>query len=216
MAHLAENVPEPRVLLVEGQNDKHVVLQLCNCRPAIQDFLIRDRDNVEQLLESVGGELNSPGLLALGILVDADTNPAARWDAVKYRLLEEGIRDLDQPNTNGVVVTTEGKPRVGIWLMPDNELSGELENFIEEMIPAGDPVWPLAQNYIAQIPPEDRKFTENKELRAKIHAWLATREDPRQMGLAIRTRDLEVDGALCRNFLAWLTNLFGENPLLPT
>ena len=216
MAHLAENLPEPRVLLVEGQNDKHVVLQLCNRHPAIQDFLIRDRDNVEQLLESVGGELNSPGLLALGILVDADTDPAARWDAVKYRLLEEGIRDLDQPNTNGVVVTTEGKPRVGIWLMPDNESSGELENFIEQMIPDEDPVWPLAQNYITQIPSEDRKFTENKELRAKIHAWLATREDPRQMGLAIRTRDLEVDGALCQSFLAWLTNLFGENPLLPT
>ena len=216
MAHLAENLPEPRVLLVEGQNDKHVVLQLCNRHPAIQDFLIRDRDNVEQLLESVGGELNSPGLLALGILVDADTNPAARWDAVKYRLLGEGIRDLDQPNTNGVVVTTEGKPRVGIWLMPDNESSGELENFIEQMIPDEDPVWPLAQNYITQIPSEDRKFTESKELRAKIHAWLATREDPRQMGLAIRTRDLEVDGALCQNFLAWLTNLFGENPLLPT
>ena len=216
MAHLEGNVPEPRVLLVEGQNDKHVVLQLCNRHPAIQDFLIRDRDNVEQLLESVGGELNSPGLLALGILVDADTNPAARWDAVKNRLLEEGVQDLDQPNTNEVVVTTEGKPRVGIWLMPDNESSGELENFVEQMIPAGDPVWPLAQNYITQIPSEDRKFTESKELRAKIHAWLATREDPRQMGLAIRTRDLEVDGDLCQNFLAWLTNLFGENPLLPT
>ena len=41
------------------------------------------------------------------------------------------------------------------------------------MIPAGDSVWPLAQQYIDRIPPIDRKFAENKTLRAQIYAWLA-------------------------------------------
>ena len=77
------------------------------------------------------------------------------------------------------------------------------------MIPDGDPVWPTSQQYISSIPEQDRKFAENKTLRAQIHAWLAAREDPRQMGLAIRARDLEINGSLCQTFLNWLTRLFG-------
>lgn len=99
-------------------------------------------------------------------------------------------------------------PRIGVWLMPDNRSPGELENFVAEMIPVGDPVWPLSQDYIDGIPREHRKFADGKTLRAKIHAWLAAREDPRQMGLAIRAHDLEIGGGLCTRFAAWLDGLF--------
>ena len=92
--------------------------------------------------------------------------------------------------------------------MPDNQSPGELEDFVAQMIPGGDPVWPLSQNYIEGIPAGDRKFASGKTLRAKIHAWLAAREDPRQMGLAIRTRDLDINGAVCTRFTNWLTRLF--------
>ena len=92
--------------------------------------------------------------------------------------------------------------------MPDNISLGELEGFVSQMIPPDDPVWPLAQRYIDDIPVDERKFAENKSLRAQIHAWLATREDPRQMGLAIRTRDLAITNPLSQAFLRWLTRLF--------
>ena len=70
-------------------------------------------------------------------------------------------------------------------------------------------MWPLSNRYIEEIPTEDRKFIESKTQRAKLHAWLAAREDPRQMGLAIKTKDLEIDGPLCQKFVVWLTKLFG-------
>ena len=93
--------------------------------------------------------------------------------------------------------------------MPDNESRGELEDFVSQMIPNDDYVWPLSQNYIDSIPTAYRKFTPNKTQRAKVHAWLAARENPRLMGEAIRTRDLEVGGELCEKFVAWLRELFG-------
>lgn len=93
--------------------------------------------------------------------------------------------------------------------MPDNESPGELEDFVVGMIPERDPVWPLSQRYIEGIPEAGRKFSEKKKLRAQLYAWLAAREDPRLMGVAIRAHDLEVEGALSRNFIAWLTKLFG-------
>lgn len=92
--------------------------------------------------------------------------------------------------------------------MPDNSANGELEEFVAEMIPAGDPVWPLAQDYINGIPSDARKFPDGKSLRAQIYAWLSARADPRQMGSAIGTHDLLVNGELCQKFVTWLTRLF--------
>ena len=58
------------------------------------------------------------------------------------------------------------------------------------------------------IPIGNRKFAQGKTLRAKVHAWLATREDPRPMGTAIRARDLDGHGPLSAAFLSWLNRLF--------
>ena len=111
---------------------------------------------------------------------------------------------------NGVVIdpTSEFNPRIGVWIMPDNISDGELENFVAQMVPTGDPVWPRSEGYIASIPESEREFIEKKTTRAIVHAWLATREDPRQMGTAIRAGDLDIDSALCQRFLAWLQRLF--------
>ena len=100
-------------------------------------------------------------------------------------------------------------PRVGVWLMPDNASAGELENFIQKLVPADDPVWPRAQRYIDDIPAADRKFATGKTLRAEIHAWLATRADPRKMGAAIGAGDLNATDPLARQFVGWLRRLFG-------
>ena len=102
------------------------------------------------------------------------------------------------------------RPRVGIWLMPDNQSPGEIEDFVAAMIPDGDPVRPLAERYIDGIPEADRKFAEGKIPRAKIHAWLAAREDPRRMGAAIGAGDLDTEVTLCQSFAAWLRRLFAR------
>ena len=205
---------QARVLLVEGQNDKHVVIHLVNRRfsgdnETAPEFYIKDMEGVQPLLDVIGAEIIAPQREAVGILVDADDDVNARWEAVRNRLLEEGVSAPPRPNPNGTVIHTAGKPRVGVWIMPDNETGGELEGFVERMIPANDRVWPLSQEYIDGIPPEHQEFSKNKALRAKIHAWLAAREDPRQMGLAIGAEDLDIDGPLCRRFVAWLEELFG-------
>lgn len=102
-----------------------------------------------------------------------------------------------------------GAPRVGVWLMPDNRSAGELEDFVQRMIPDGDPAWPLAREYVRGIPDEARAFPSGKRSRAELHAWLATREEPGFMGSAIGRGDLKTGGPLCTAFLAWIESLFG-------
>ena len=73
---------EDRVLLVEGQDDKHVVRHLCNRSQPMPAFDIRDKGGIDNLLASIGPEVKAPGRMAVGILPDANDDPEARWNAL--------------------------------------------------------------------------------------------------------------------------------------
>ena len=86
-----------RVLLVEGQNDKHVVRHLCNRHEEMPEFCILDRGGIEVLLEVIGSEIRVSGRKAVGILVDANDDLNSRWSAVANRLREENIEVPSEP-----------------------------------------------------------------------------------------------------------------------
>ena len=216
-----------RILLVEGQDDKHLVGQLCKSDespfsaersgyewivtliPQASTFLILDKGNSRQLLESIELEIRSSGRQALGILADADGNLQERWEEVK-KAFPDGVQLPSSPEPDGTIIQENtDQPRIGIWLMPDNRSAGELEDFVLKMVPSGDAVWPLSRSYIDNIPEPDRKFAREKTDKAKLHAWLSARKEPGRMGAAVGAEDLELNGPLCQNFFCWLTSLFG-------
>ena len=195
-------------MLVEGQDDKHVVLHICQRRQYSPPH-IEDKDGIDRLLDSISPELKVSGRQAVGILLDANDDPEARWTSIRDRLLKVGVTLPEDPDPRGTIADTGDLPRVGIWLMPDNVSPGALERFVEEMIPSDDAVWPLSRQYIERIPEEHRRFKESHSQKAKIHAWLATRETPGMlMGTAISSEDLQLDGELVEKFVAWLQELF--------
>lgn len=205
-----------RILLVEGQDDKHVVRHIIRRLGLDLDIDIDDggdRGGYPNLRDRIDTTIDAPGVDAVGIMADANDEIVNRWASVTDRLREahrfRAASLPTRPDPAGTIIT-EGprSPRVGIWLMPDNQSSGELEDFVAAMIPDGDPVWPRARDYIDGIPAADRKFAEGKIPRAKVHAWLAARESPRQMGTAIRACDLDTKVTLCQSFAAWLRRLF--------
>ena len=99
-------------------------------------------------------------------------------------------------------------PRVGVWLMPDSESEGQLENFVAAMIPENDIVWPLAQNYIESIPESHQPAPL---IKAQVHAWLAARSKPRPMGTAIKAGDFDTMASLATRFVDWFERLFVLN-----
>ena len=198
------------VLLVEGQDDRHVVEHLYWKRfEAKPPFDVVDKEGYSNLHAAIVPEVIAPDRQAVGIVVDADDDPGSRWTAVTNRLRKAcpGVKFGDL-SPNGTIIYAA--PRIGVWLWPDNGSVGEIEDFVTKMIPLDDPVWPLSGRYIEDIAAEDRRFSEGKTARAKLHAWLAAREDPRRMGPAIRAGDLEIDGALATHFAEWLQRLFGN------
>ena len=192
------------VLLVEGDDDLHVVGHICERQSSEFSFGIIKKDNWEKLRDSISVEIKVPGRQVVGILADADDIPTGRWDSINHQLGQAGITIADSSLPQGLIV--EQTPKVGVWLMPDNKLPGELEDFVIELIPNGDTVWP--RSHIDGIPDGDRLFTEGKMQRAQLYAWLATREEPRRMGAAIGTHDFDINGPLCQKFVDWLKQLF--------
>ncbi len=171
-------------------------------------FEISSKGGYPSLKAAIGPEIMVSGRVALGILVDANDDPDARWDEVKSRLKRYGCDLPRAAARTGTIV--DGSPRVGVWLMPDNESSGELEDFIEQLIPPEDKVWPRAVSYIDGIPENERRFASGKIQRARIHAWLAARKEPRKMGAAIRAGDLDRSAPYGASLRNWLEALFGE------
>lgn len=217
-----------RLLLVEGQDDKHVIWQICRgdaaafsvtrdgydmsvtLRRAANTVGIVEKGNFHTVVEAIEAEIMMAGRQALGIVVDADGQPAQRWGQLKDAF-PAAIPLPDTPDPAGVVIPEQpGQPRVGVWMMPDNQSPGELEDFVRRMIPAAAPVWTEAQHYIDDIQPEEsRKFAADKTDKAKLYAWLSTLKEPSRMGAAIGEGDLKTDGGLCQSFVRWLQRLFG-------
>ena len=208
-------MPNPeasRVLLVEGPDDKHVVIHIRERNLPMPAFDIKEKGSLEEVLSAISSEVKVSGREAVGIMVDANDDPASRWQAVAYRARGVGVDLPVSPCPSGTIVgqiPNFPRLRLGIWLMPDNVVGGELEHFIAGMIPERDPVWPLAGEYIGQI--TEPAFKPKKKRRAEVHAWLAAREEPRLMGLAIKAGDLDTETAVCNEFVAWLQSLFAES-----
>lgn len=210
------STPSAFALVVEGSSDKHVVRHIwfrqSRLAPDITQlpFVIAEKEGKPRLLEDIRIEATTPNRLAVGFIVDADVNAIDTWQSVRNRLGTANIRAPSALDQSGVVIepATEFDPRIGIWIMPDNSSPGELEDFVAEMVPGNDTVWPKSKSYILNITESERRFSEKKTTRAIVHAWLAAREDPRQMGTAIRSSDLEITGELCQRFVGWLERLF--------
>lgn len=195
-----------KILLVEGKDDESVVGHIIGRTAAQLAFDICNKKGVKNVIPAIFGHIKAPHRRAVGIVVDANDNIQARWQSISDRLKKAGVQVPKSPDPAGTVISDT--PRVGIWLMPDNVSSGELEDFVRCMIPNKDPVWPQSRQYIDQVAKSTGQIPSRKKLKAEIHAWLATRENPGLMGSAVAKGDLLIDGDLCQKFLAWLDRLF--------
>lgn len=203
-------VPAPQLLVVEGNDERHVIENLLQRHGLTQSFTIDPKGGFSELHQSIYNEVNAPRRRSLGILADANDHPDRRWQSISDKLKEAACNVPNRPAAEGSIFAGPRGVRVGVWLMPDNARPGELENFVAGMIPTTDPIWPRAQSFINDIPADLRPFRPQKLVRAHVHAWLATRATPRPMGLAIAAGDLLYDGPIATKFVAWLQNLFGS------
>ena len=166
-------------LLVEGKNDQHVVWALCQQHKVPKTFTVEipgDVDGgIEELLAGIPLRLKSSNLAALGIVVDADQNLQGRWQSISDRLTKAGYGTYlpKQPDPNGTIISAPPKPRIGIWLMPDNQSSGMVEDFVARLIPDHDLLAPKAEAILQDIELEKLNLYIPPTSLKGIHSHLA-------------------------------------------
>ena len=201
---------KPKVLLVEGPDDKHVIWALLKAHSVVENFDVEDKGGISNVLKILPVQLKGSDIKAVGVVVDADVDISARWSAIITRLHQSGYKSAPQkPNEGGTILTEVGHPKVGVWIMPDNKLDGMLEDFIGLLVPGDDSGFSHAKKVIDELPFGARRFTSVNSSKALIHTWLAWQSDPgTPMGLALTKKFLDPDAVTAGPFVRWLKDLF--------
>lgn len=209
-----------KVLLVEGVNDIHVFANLCKYHniPLAFDIerLIGETTDYD-VFDTIAIRLKA-NVECLGIVLDADLNLSGKWMALRDRLQKRGYRNIPTaPTSGGTIVRNEGLPDVGIWLMPNNELPGELEDFLAMLVPnrQTNRLWNKAESCVNEIlqmeslPDNEQRFPAQDRSKALLHTWLAWQKEPgKPPGQAIWARYFDADAADALVLMQWIRTLF--------
>lgn len=204
----------PYRLLVEGRDDQYCVLQLMKRHNVDWDDVtamlphVHDCGGFDPLQASL--TVSAKSYERLGIMVDADADVYHRWDQVKGELRKAGVALPDHPVSSGIIVPgIQSDWKVGVWLMPDNQNRGQLEDFLGRLVPANDRCWRHACEATRQAKELGAGFPEKIFSKASVHAWLAWQESPGlPFGMAITAKYFGVDSVEALTFANWFQRLF--------
>ena len=206
-----------KILLVEGPDDEHVLKHICGNRDIPELDEVKPHDGVIELLESLGvrPKLSEEGDV-IGVVIDADTDISARWQSIRDRITRVGYQNVpDRPAPDGTILNPPPEtllPRLGVWIMPDNQTSGILEDFLRFLVPQPNLLFDHARDSVATIPEGERRFKQLYEPKAIIHTWLAWQKEPgRPFGTAITDRFLDPNVPEANVLVTWLKRLFFPN-----
>lgn len=210
---------ETPLILVEGADDKHFLWHFLDTNKLTFPFdHIINCKGIERLKENFGVRLELGNLPGLGIIIDADSNVEAQWQSIRNIMIEKGYPNTPKsPNPKGTIVKHPNPENnieiiniVGVWIMPNNQIPGILEDFIQFMVPDKNEQLSYAKQCVANIPGK-KQFGENNISKAEIHTWLAWQEEPgTPLGQAVTKRYLDSDRTHTLPLLEWVRQLFVE------
>lgn len=226
-----------KILLVEGNNDRAFFKAFCK-RLGLTEVEIPDiailtpkdigaqRNGWTNLIDHLPTEikrLRSGDIDKLAIVIDADFEPdnnggvTSRRSLVANKInnfLQEqnyGLYEVsEQPNylKGDIFKHTNGLPDIGLWIMPDHQNDGMIENFVEQMISTDTEQQSLLAHIDISINNLPTKlFKDIHWSKARIYTWRAWQKEP-----GIRLPDALYENLLtieaATNFSNWLVSIF--------
>lgn len=218
---MAPPAPLARRLIVEGPDDRETLLQLCNAhgynlknQPAFEILVAGGIDRVPSAFRSA--VLGSYSVV--GAMVDADgpgqgMTLTQRWRSWQAQLGALAYRPPETLPAGGLVLKPGDRPTVGLWIMPDNQRDGALEDWLMDLVPAGDPLMPAARAAVSQVGSavaEPHRYADKDRSKAELHTFLACKPiTPTPSGLAFTRNYLDPNHSMAQALLSWLRALFG-------
>ena len=209
-------------LHVEGKDDLYAISNLLvsngidydqkpwpECYPEIKDIGGKD-----SLLKGIETAVSLSNGRSIGFVLDANSALKDRWAAVLSRLKHVGVVVPDNIPLDGFIGEAKTyRACVGVWLMPDNQRKGTLEDFLMDLISEDEPLIPHARKSTKRAQKLGACFHENDNNKAILHTWLAWQENPGlPYGSAIRARYFQNDSQAAQSFVDWFRNLYKIAP----
>lgn len=175
-------------LLVEGRDEELFIgallrelgisgVQIQNCR---------GKDNLSIVLLEIAQDPDIHLINSIGIVREADLSASRAFQSVQSALRHAGL-----PVPTRMLQPTTGNPIISIFIMPDNSSAGALEQLCLSAL-ADDPATPCIEEFLACV--NSRSASQPRDQsKARIHAFLASREDP----------ELRLGEAAQRGYIPW-------------
>lgn len=199
-----------QVLLVEGVNDCHVIMALCKAHNVPETFGLYQCGSDDKVLKRLNALILQPDApKSIGIVLDADQGVNQRWESVRNKLRNYPYNFPANPDVNGTIIASATElPKLGIWLMPNNQIQGMLEDFCLTMIDR------QVQMYVTNTIVNAQQagactFKPVHFSKAVVHTYLAWQDEPgTPLGLSITKQALKPQTATALAFTTWLMQLF--------
>ncbi|TFF37144.1 DUF3226 domain-containing protein [Mucilaginibacter psychrotolerans] len=201
----------PQRLLVEGNDDLHIVWSICEKFKIAENFNVIDSKGYSNLVLRIEAELLRSDLITLGMIVDADTDLSSRWNSLRTKLQRQGYEVPEDIGEEGLILNQANKPRIGLWIMPNNNLNGAIEDFIKYLIAPDDDLAPEVQNVLRVLKESGKQRCKDVHIeKSYISTWLAWQKTPGiPMGQAITFKFLSTENVReLHLFVEWLSTLF--------
>jgi hypothetical protein len=198
-----------RVVLVEGKDDCHVILAVAQYFRLAENFGIYECGSDESVLKRLNALILSSDPVrpkSIGVVLDATEG---RWAQLTNKISPHGYTIPPTPDPNGTILEgDDAKPRIGVWIMPDNADQGMLEDFLLPGVPPGGVE--VAKEAVELA--KKKKVATFKDVhhsKAVIHTYLAWQDEPgRPLGLSVTSKLLSAETPASKRFVAWLRKLF--------
>lgn len=174
----APQILKKKLLLAEGKDTESFMSVLLNVS-CLEGFQVLDFRNVENFQPFIKGLVNradyrESDIESIGVVRDAEQNASAAFESVRNALK---AASLDGPSQPGKITT--GKPRIGIYLLPDLDAStGMLEDLCLKMLET-DAATACVEQYFQCLSSQGIQPPRNFA-KAKITTFLASRPKLKQ------------------------------------
>jgi hypothetical protein len=169
----------PKLLLGEGIDEVRFFTALLNrlTIPGIQVLEYGGKTRLKGFLETLPRVTGFVGLASLAITRDADDDATGAFSSVRDALSSAGL-----PAPAGHNQPAGSAPRVQVWIMPDGNRPGMLEDLCMAAVQT-DPAYPCVEAFFECL--RTNACLPGSLAKARAHVWLASRPEPdRRLGEA--------------------------------
>ena len=163
-----------KALLVEGYDAFRFFKALLVHMNLVHQIEIRNFGGVGDLQSYLPVLLTTPGfhgVQSLGIVRDAESDAPSAFRSVCSVLRTNRLTEPKRP-----MEVAEGRPRTGVFILPDGENPGMLETLCLQAV-SGDPIIPCIDLYFHCAVDNGISLPDNMA-KARVQAFLASRSKP--------------------------------------